>query len=66
MKKIQKLAIIAVLGLMACDTQSKSDQKTEEMEVKQNDPHSYARADEAVVKHLNWQADVDFGVISSY
>lgn len=60
MKKIQKLAIIAILGLMACDSQQKTDKKIEEMEVKQNDPHSYARAGEAVVKHLNWQADVDF------
>ncbi len=54
---------LSLLALAACNNQAqkeeKSDQKTTIAMETGQDPHSYAKAD-ALVKHLNWDASVDF------
>ena len=54
---------LSLLAFAACKNSGQSEEKSEEkitvaMETGK-DPHSYAQAN-AVVKHLNWDADVDF------
>ena len=52
--------LISSLCFAACnpESQSNDEQKPETMKIE--DPHSYAKPEESVVKHLDWKAKVDF------
>src|SRR6476620_4039756 len=52
--RISALFVIAIT-LMNCATQPKQETIT-----MKKDPHSYAKPNEAQVKHLSWKASVDF------
>lgn len=63
MKNRSLFISLALIGLVACQNQPQETTEKEEttQETKYvNDPHSYARPKEAVVTHLNWEANVDF------
>ena len=53
-----------LLGLSACQTgtapQNETEMATAETPEIPHDQHSYAKPEEALVKHLSWQARVDF------
>ena len=53
------LAAAALFLAVACGEDPKKDEKPETMTV--NDPHSFARPEESVVRHLSWDATVDMG-----
>ncbi len=64
-KSILFPAITASLLLFSCnnDSSTSTTETTEKEEMTPkyvNDPHSYAEPNEAIVKHLNWTAMVDF------
>lgn len=55
------------LLLIGCTPKKKTENassstlnESDEMKITFNDPHSFSKADEAVVKHLKWKAKVDF------
>jgi len=50
---------IPLISLSMCIPDKSSD-TIESEKFRVNDPHSYAVPDQAVVKHLNWSAEVDF------
>ncbi|ELR72928.1 Aminopeptidase [Fulvivirga imtechensis AK7] len=52
-----KYLIILLAAISACQSEKK-DEPTSDMKIE--DPHSYARPQESVVKHLAWDAKVDF------
>lgn len=60
-------SFIILTALNACDSkpnQTNESDSSKEIETKMtditNDPHSFARPEQAVVKHLNWNAKIDF------
>lgn len=53
------MAFCCGLLLIGC-TSGQETSETINMETSANDRHSYARAEEAVVKHLSWNAQVNF------
>lgn len=63
------LFIISLALLAACDrpepnaieSDGQSVQISDTMSIKLSDPHSYSKPAEAVVKHLSWEATIDFG-----
>ncbi|MEH0153927.1 M1 family metallopeptidase [Limibacter armeniacum] len=55
------LTSLLLLGLVACGTQTKEQQEEKTEETQQvRDPHSFARPNEVVVKHLDLDLKVDF------
>jgi len=66
MKQIKYLSILLVGLTFACQNTAKQEATqeekptNEEMELTFTDHHSFARAEEAVVTHLNWIAAVNF------
>ena len=64
--KHKLLSILAIsLSLLACNSDKKAKSMSEETKVtiapiSSEDPHSYAKPNEVVVKHLDWTANVDF------
>ena len=62
------VASIAAFTLFSCGSKQEENKTEEKMTLKEEmelnlvytDHHSFAKPDEAVVKHLNWEADVDF------
>lgn len=62
MKKLSAVGLAMTLLLGACDSNSKQEQNDQETEQAYATPiHSYARPNEAVVKHLNLDVAVAFG-----
>jgi len=62
MKRNKFLLPIMAFGLLsffACSPTENKDETTNK-EMKTVDHHSYAQPEEAVITHLNWDADVDF------
>jgi leukotriene A-4 hydrolase/aminopeptidase len=64
MKRFALILSMTVL-FAACDSSrsndaANNDQNDNAMAIKLEDPHSYAKPNEAVVKHLSWKAKVDF------
>lgn len=58
--QMRKAIVLACLAV-ACQGPTPQPQEEEVMETpKGKDPHSYARPDEAKVKHLSWKAALDF------
>lgn len=57
MKLTHYIFLIFTIAGAACNP---TDQKSTEAEMKVNDPHSFARPQEAVITHLNWSARIDF------
>ncbi len=49
-----------ILGLNSCQVKDKQSKASNIMENRVADPHSFSRPEEAVVKHLNLELDVDF------
>lgn len=47
-----------ILILTGCKHDPVSDQKN--LEITMKDPHSYGNPDEAIIRHLDWTADVNF------
>ncbi|MDN5201572.1 M1 family metallopeptidase [Fulvivirgaceae bacterium BMA10] len=67
MKKIEWKAILSLsifLSILYSCNQTKMNEEpsTEMMNVTINDPHSYAKPEEAVIKHLKWDVELDFSV----
>jgi len=68
MKKIYQLFVLPFLGLIfACGSpqNGKNEENAESiekntLELDLHDPHSFSKPMDAVVKHLNWKAEVDF------
>jgi leukotriene-A4 hydrolase len=61
--RLKPLAPILAMTFFAfsCQQATTESATTEtEEETMQTDPHSYAHPDQAIVTHLNWEADVDF------
>ena len=50
---------IGLLAMFACNPENEND-KTTNTEMKFTDHHTYAQPEEAVITHLNWDADIDF------
>ena len=48
-----------LLGIIACSPAEKKDETTNK-DMKIVDHHSYAQPEEAVITHLNWDANIDF------
>lgn len=53
------LAAAALVLAVSCGEDPKKDEKPEPMTA--NDPHSFAKPEESVVRHLSWDATVDMG-----
>jgi len=66
MKRILYLStLIAFLSACGSTEESESNQteettSTDTTMIKLEDPHSYSKPNEAVVKHLSWEAEIDF------
>jgi aminopeptidase N len=64
---IKHLTTVLLLSitLISCDSNTENQKTTTNNETKPivmetNDPHTFAKPDEVVVKHLDWSANVDF------
>ncbi|HNP18344.1 MAG TPA: M1 family metallopeptidase [Fulvivirga sp.] len=55
-----RVLVFIIPLIWGCSTNNNSEQKNEKMVTEINDPHSYAKPSESVVKHLDWTATVDF------
>lgn len=58
-------ALFFAMTLISCDSGNKGEVKEKANEpqtivMETNDPHTFAKPDEVVVKHLDWTANVDF------
>ncbi|MEX2336307.1 MAG: M1 family metallopeptidase [Fulvivirga sp.] len=55
-KQFKYLLLLLIAGIAACQPEKEIHEK----QVKIDDPHSHAQPQESVVKHLDWDATVDF------
>ena len=58
-------ALFFAMALISCDSGNKGEVKEianepQTIVMETNDPHTFAKPDEVVVKHLDWTANVDF------
>lgn len=60
MQKIIGTALAAVSLVVACGPKAEKETKDNQMELNYTDHHSFSKADEAVLTHLKWDAEVDF------
>lgn len=61
------LILTVITAFASCNNPEKRDEEvkqdeinTDTMAIKLEDPHSYAKPNEAIVKHLSWKANVNF------
>lgn len=59
MRKIIGIALAAVSLVVACGPKLENT-KDDQMELNYTDHHSFSKAEEAVLTHLKWDAEVDF------
>ena len=61
LKQLLYSLLALTIGISACQPEKKENQEEKSSEtMKIEDPHSYARPQESVVKHLDWKAKVSF------
>lgn len=60
-KSIWVSSLISIVLNSGCDTNNKEQTETDKKNMKAiNDPHTFAEPSQAVMTHLNWEANVDF------
>lgn len=60
LKQLIYTSLILIISISACKPEQEENKEQNSNTMKIDDPHSYARPQESVVKHLDWKARVDF------